>query len=105
MKIENKLIEIVREYRHSYDSIYKRLARFYLKFINLDPFIEDNKLTGILFLNLELFKNNKIPIIIIKEDLKELEKAEDEYNKSKKVDRMEIFITKNISKKKKKAKI
>lgn len=99
MKMENKLIEIVREYRHSYDSIYKRLARFYLKFINLNPFIEDNKLTGILFLNLELFKNNKIPIIIIKEDLKELEKAEDEYNKSKKVDRMERFITKNISKK------
>ena len=63
--MQTKLEQLLENYRNSTEHMITRLARFYIEFEGIHPFIDGNGRTGRLLVNLELMKEG-YPSIDIK---------------------------------------
>lgn len=59
-----KMEQLLRDYAESNEHVVARLARFYIEFEGMHPFINGNGRTGRLLVNLELMKAGYPPIDI-----------------------------------------
>lgn len=87
--IEPKMEQLLETYRSSTEHIIPRLARFYIEFEGIHPFIDGNGRTGRLLVNLELMKAGYPPIDIKFADRLAYYDAFDEYYIKHKSDAME----------------
>ena len=95
--IEPKMEELLRNYLSSEEHIVTKLARFYIEFEGIHPFIDGNGRTGRLIVNLELMKAGYPPIDIKFTDRIAYYNAFDEYHVKHNLKAMETLFAKYIN--------
>lgn len=90
--IESSMNQLLSDYKESKDHIIKRLAKFYIDFERIHPFIDGNDRTGRLLVNLELMKAGVPPIDIKFSDRIRYYNAFEKYNNGEGSEGMEFLF-------------
>lgn len=67
-KIPNLMNYFVYNYNNDNQDLFVKIAQFHIEFEKIHPFEDGNGRTGRILINYELIKNNKMPIVIAKDD-------------------------------------
>ena len=89
--------QLLERYVSSHDNIVAKLARFYLEFESIHPFIDGNGRTGRLLVNLELMKAGYPPIDIKFTDRLAYYQAFEEFHAKGSIDSMENLFARYIN--------